>query len=50
MNDNPSWTYKFGNLKIVVGSKTDEVEPLEKEFNIKVKRQKTVRGYLRLTK
>lgn len=50
MNDNPSWTYKFGNLKIVVGSKMDEVEPLEKELNIKVKRQKTVRGYLRLAK
>ena len=40
----------FGNLKIVVGSKMDEVEPLEKELNIKVKRQKTVRGYLRLAK
>lgn len=50
MNNNPSWTYKFGNLKIVVGSKMNEVEPLEKELNIKVKRQKTVRGYLRLTK
>lgn len=50
MDNNPSWTYKFGNLKIVVGSKMDEVEPLENELNIKVKRQKTVRGYLRLAK
>lgn len=50
MDNNPSWTYKFGNLKIVVGSKMNDVEPLEKELNIKVKRQKTVRGYLRLTK
>ena len=39
-----------GNLKIVVGSKMDEVEPLEKEFNVKGQASKTVRGYLRLTK